>query len=83
MQLVNREVRIYWKESFARASLISRHFGGNFNFNFAMQRPLGSFPLPAGLLGRLKSSGFEVAEDLKDLGVVELSKGNECMKEKR
>ena len=40
-----------------------------------MQRSLATFPLPSGLIGKLKSAGFQVCEDLRDLGVVELSKG--------
>lgn len=40
-----------------------------------MTRPLSSFPLSSGHLARLSAAGFDTAEDLKDVGIVELSKG--------
>ena len=40
-----------------------------------MQRPLSSFPLSTGHQAKLISAGFESAEDLRDLSIVELSKG--------
>ena len=42
-----------------------------------MQRPLCSFPLSSGQQARLKVAGFETTADLRDVGVVELSKGRQ------
>ncbi len=39
------------------------------------QRPLGSFPLSGCHVAKLSSAGFETSGDLRDVGVVELSKG--------
>ena len=41
-----------------------------------MQRPLGSFPLSSGHVAKLSSAGFKTAQDLKDVGIIELSRGN-------
>lgn len=40
-----------------------------------MHRAVSSLPLSSGCLVKLASSGFDTAADLKDIGVVELSKG--------
>ena len=40
-----------------------------------MHRAVSSLPLSSGCLVKLSSSGFDTVEDLKDMGVVELSRG--------
>ena len=39
---------------------------------------MSSLPLSSGWLAKLVSCGFERVDDLKDVGVVELSKGRNC-----
>lgn len=43
-----------------------------------MQRAVSSLPLCSSWLAKLASCGFETVDELKDVGVVELSKGNTC-----
>ena len=40
-----------------------------------MQRAVSSLPLSSGWLAKLASCGFEIIDDLKDVGVIELSRG--------
>lgn len=40
-----------------------------------MQRPLSSFPLSSNHQAKLISAGFERAEDLRDVTIVELGRG--------
>ena len=40
-----------------------------------MQRPISSLPLSSSWLAKLASCGFETVEDLRNIGVVELSRG--------
>ena len=40
-----------------------------------MQRAVSSLPLSSGWLSKLASCGFEIIDDLKDVGVIELSRG--------
>ena len=43
-----------------------------------MERAVSSLPLNSNWLAKLVSCGFESAADLKDIGVVELSRGTNC-----